>query len=87
MGARGYFWSAALVAALAYGGWYGYKHVGLPDWYFEARMPLTIERLDASDTARLKEARRRSTLSPNHLPAQPRRAPPCVREAFGARYS
>ena len=47
-------------------------------------MPPTIERLDASDTARLKQARRRSTLSPNDLRA-PRRADVCVTGAGALR--
>mmetsp|Transcript_65817 Transcript_65817/g.109373 ORF Transcript_65817/g.109373 Transcript_65817/m.109373 type:complete len:417 (-) Transcript_65817:551-1801(-) len=50
-----YFLSAIAVALLSAGSFYCYKHVGLPDWYWEARLPDTVEPLDASDTKYLKK--------------------------------
>ena len=54
MGVKAYFQGAVLVAMLSAGGYYGYHHVGLPDWYWQARLPETIEALDVTDTDKLK---------------------------------
>ncbi|KAL1495227.1 hypothetical protein AB1Y20_017090 [Prymnesium parvum] len=50
-----YFLSALVVAALSSGSYYCYKHVGLPDWYWQARLPPEVAQLDVSDTATLKK--------------------------------
>ena len=55
MGVKAYFLSAIAVAGLSGGSYYCYKHVGLPSWYWQARLPPDIEQLDVTDTAMLKK--------------------------------
>ena len=56
MGAvRNYFGGALLAALVAAGSYYVYKHGTLPDWYWEARLPDTVEPLDVADTGYLKK--------------------------------
>ena len=50
MGVLGYFKAAFLVALLSAAGYYAYAKVGLPDWYWQARLPDTVEALDVADT-------------------------------------
>jgi hypothetical protein len=66
MGCCRYFFNALLVVAIAFFGLraykaatsrpeYGYAYP-LPDWWWRARLPDSIEAVDATDTARLREA-------------------------------
>jgi hypothetical protein len=54
MGPKAYFYSAAVVASISYGAYYSYKHIGLPNWWWEARLPKDVEVLDVADTETLK---------------------------------
>jgi len=55
MGCCTYFGSALLVATLSWGSYYWYTNIGLPDWYWQARLPKDVEQIDVSDTAALKK--------------------------------
>jgi len=54
MGCCKYFCSAIAVAIISMGSFHMYKNVGLPNWWWESKLPDTIEALDVSDTTRLK---------------------------------
>jgi hypothetical protein len=54
MGACRYFCNAIAVALLSSGAFYVYKYIGLPDWYWQSKLPPDVEALDAADTTRLK---------------------------------
>lgn len=49
-----YFGAAAAVALLAGTTHYCYKHVGLPDWYWRAKLPDHVTEIDVSNTEMLK---------------------------------
>ena len=57
MGCCRYFGSALLVAFLSWASWYSYTVVGMPDWWWEARLPPEVEALDIADTAKLKRVK------------------------------
>ena len=54
MGCCKYFCSAIFVALLSMFGYHWYQTVGLPSWYWQQKMPETVEALDITDTNRLK---------------------------------
>lgn len=55
MGCCTYFGLAALVGSLSWGSYYWITYVGLPDWYWQARLPPDVEQIDVSDTVTLKK--------------------------------
>lgn len=55
MGCCTYFGTAILVASTAWGARYWYTYVGLPEWYWQARLPENVEQIDVTDTAMLKK--------------------------------
>jgi len=55
MAVKNFFIGAVVAAIVSYASYWGYKHGTLPDWYWEARLPDSVEPLDITDTANLKK--------------------------------
>ena len=54
MGCCRYFCSAIFVAILSMTGMHMYKTVGLPDWWWESKMPDFVTHIDVADSAKMK---------------------------------